>query len=74
MKPTDRDSSSAASLTAGGQLNSLSIVSISSSSDPSYSLTGMVREELRLLPKVLQRVEKHFSKTVKIMTMKIFLK
>lgn len=46
---------------AGGQLNSLSIVSISSSSDPSYRMTGMVTEVLWQLPKVLGRVEKCFN-------------
>ncbi len=54
----------AAAFSAGGQLNSLSIVSISSSSDPSYRMTGMVREELWQVPKVLGRVEKHVSNMV----------
>lgn len=48
----------------GGQLNSLSIVSISSSSDPSYRMTGMVREVLWQLPKVLGRVEKRVNSMV----------
>lgn len=41
-----------AGLVGLGQLNSLSIVSISSSSEPSYRMTG-VREELWHLLKVL---------------------
>lgn len=64
MRTAEKDNNFAAALSAGGQLNSFSIVSISSSSDPSYMVIGMVREELWQLPKVLGRVEKHVSNMV----------
>lgn len=51
MMTAGNDSSSAAAVSARGQLNSLSMVSISSSSDPSYKITGMVTEELGKLLK-----------------------
>lgn len=57
MKTAERT----AALSAGGQLKSLSIVSISSSSDPSYRMTGMVRGELWQLPQVLKKEEKHVN-------------
>lgn len=43
------------------QLKSLSMVSISSSSDPSYRMMGMGRGELWQPPKVLQKEQMHVS-------------
>lgn len=43
------------------QLNSLSMVSISSSSDPSYRMMGMGRGEPWQPPNVLQRHEMHVN-------------
>ena len=48
----------------GCQLNSFSIVSISSSSDSLYMMNGMVREEPWKLLNVLRRAKTHFSKII----------
>lgn len=58
MRTNEQDSGRCAQLS---QLNSLSMVSISSSSDPSYRIMGMGRGELWQLPKVLQRDEMHVN-------------
>lgn len=52
MRTNEEDSGRRAQLS---QLNSLSMVSISSSSDPSYRMMGMGRGEVWQPPKSLQR-------------------
>lgn len=48
----------------GGQLNSLSMVSISSSSEPSYSMTGVVTEGPWQLGNVEKHVRKHVTRLI----------
>lgn len=61
MRTIEEDSGRCAQLS---QLNSLSMVSISSSSDPSYRIMGMGRGELWQPPNVLQRDEMHVNNIV----------
>lgn len=58
VRTNEQDSGRCAQLS---QLNSLSMVSISSSSDPSYRIMGMGRGELWQPPNVLQRDEMHVN-------------
>lgn len=58
VRTNEQDSGRCAQLS---QLNSLSMVSISSSSDPSYRIMAMGRGELWQPPNVLQRDEMHVN-------------